>query len=288
LLRFSCLKYSIIIVLIILTSAGTIHSRPDLEELILKLQTEDPDKQKEIFDNILLLITDIDPVIAQKQAKRLLNLTKKIPDLYCYNHVLLFYARYGSYEEQKNNAKASILLAEQRNDLLLKAKSYGRLSEIYKENLQYDSMIILLFKARDIFRTLGDKKNEVNMLHDLGNIYFVAGLLDKAEYCFKEVYKLRGDLAAWKEWRKFVITNNFGLIESKRSNYDKAIFYYLKALNDMLADKNNIMGFSDSVRMVYLYSTLSEFYFTKKNMTVHGYIFQRHKNLIQFINILTL
>jgi len=264
-LRRKYFKSTVVLLMTALLFTSSVLGQSEYEFLFDTLTSESSTNQKEIVDKLLTILSDLEPSIAEKQTERLLKLTVKFSDLYCYNIVLLFSTRFGTIDERKNKLRASINLADDRDDLNLKAKAFISLSEIYQEEVRYDSVIVMILKARDIFRNTKNLDEEVTLLQKLGDIYFVASLFDKAEYYYNEVLKLKGDPSQWFLWRKFVITNNFGLIERERKNYDKAIYYFKKALDEMLSDKKFIMSYSDTSRLIYSHTNLARFYLSKKD-----------------------
>lgn len=242
---------------------GDSFSQSDVDKLIDYLQKTDTNNQKVVFNKIITAISDIDHAQSKQYVEKLLKITSEFEDKYLYNQTRIFYTRFGPLDENKNILNSIIKLSEENNDLELMINALQRLIELYQQDLRYDSVVIATIKLRNLYQKMNKQNEIVIIIHQLGDLYFHAGLLDKAENFYKEVIRLKGDPIAWFNWRKFVITNNFGLIERERKNYDKAIEYHKKALNELLIDKKYIMNVSDSIRMLHSYTTISNLYFLK-------------------------
>jgi tetratricopeptide (TPR) repeat protein len=97
----------------------------------------------------------------------------------------------------------------------------------------------------------------VTVLHKIGDLFYAANLLNEAEAYYKEVLQFKGNPFDWSNWRKFVIRNNFGLIERKRGNYYKAKNHFTTAVT-YLPGKGKSFSAADSVRITYSYLNLAE------------------------------
>lgn len=244
---------------------GDSFSQTDVDKLIDYLQKTEANNQKVVFSKIITAISDIEPTQSKQYAEKLLKITSEFENKYLYNLTRIFYTRFGTLDENKNILNSIVKLSEEYNDLDLMVEALQRLIEVYQQDLRYDSVVIATIKLRSLYQKMNKQNEIVVVLHQLGDLYFHAGLLDKAENYYKKVLSLKGDPIAWFNWRKFVITNNLGLVERERNNYDKAIEYHKKALGELLIDKKYIMNVSDTIRMLHSYTTISNLYFRKED-----------------------
>ena len=149
------------------------------------------------------------------------------------NRDTLFSISYKFYNNQdwKNFNKAyNILLvnATSSNDSLNLAKAYRYKANYLKKIQSYDSSFYYYRKAEKIYFNKKDDKNAANILFNKSLVQYNVGdflgaelSLSKAFYTFKntdEKEKLYG------------VLNQLGLVYTELKEYDKAIFYYNKAL----------------------------------------------------------
>ncbi|MFH1194363.1 MAG: helix-turn-helix domain-containing protein [bacterium] len=211
-------------------------------------------------------MTDTDPKESKKYTERLLKITIKLPDRYYYIRTLLFYAIFPPKVELRNKTLIAYNLAADMGNEELMARALFNLSEYYIFQMQYDSATICLLGAKEHFKKNNSLENEVQVMHQLGNIFYAAGIYDRAEKYFKEVIKLKGHPEQWFNWRKFVMTIDLGLIEKQRKQYDSAIFYFKKSLSDLLSDHNHVLNVTDTIRMVYSNVNLASLYILKNDL----------------------
>ncbi|NTW34342.1 MAG: tetratricopeptide repeat protein, partial [Bacteroidetes bacterium] len=237
-----------------------------IENLFNNLEGLDKAAQRDYIEKILNKIGDEDINIAKKHTEQLLKITSGFGDLYCYIMTLIFYSRYGSLNEKMEVCYSAHNLVMDYGDDYLTANSFDALAEKYQLKEQYDSALICVLKSRDLFNGLGLKEKEVTSIHKMADIFYHTGLYDKAEKLYREIMIIKGDNKAWNEWRKYVITNNLGLIENKRMNYNKAFEYFQTALNNLFAERIFVLNNGDSVRMVNSYLLLTDASINKNNI----------------------
>ncbi|MBM4176111.1 MAG: helix-turn-helix domain-containing protein [Ignavibacteria bacterium] len=247
----------------LITSASFCQSQ--YENLLKKFQAAPVSEQKEIFEKIILGLFDSDTTISRGETERLLKVTKKMNDQYYYIRTFLFYAGFARSISQRNNYITGYKLASDFGDKMLMADAMSGLSNYYYQNMQYDSAAICILQARELYKENNTSEREAAVIHQIGNLFFSAELYDRAEIYFKEVMRIKGHPFQWFNWRKFVMTNNLGLIEKARKNYDKAIFYFDDALQELIASNKDAFNVSDTIRMVYSYVSLASLYILKRD-----------------------
>lgn len=209
------------------------------------------------LDSLMNYIGELDTASGNKLTKKLLAITARFNDPYCYIKTSAFSARFGSIHERTERIYQAYNLAKEYNKKNLIAYTLVILSEICQERNIFDSTMICVILAKDLFYELGDSYPLVTVLHKIGDLFYAANLLNEAEAYYKEVLQLKGNPFDWSDWRKFVIRNNFGLIERKRGNYYKAKNHFTTAVT-YLPGKGKSFSAADSVRITYSYLNLAE------------------------------
>ncbi len=110
---------------------------------------------------------------------------------------------------------------------------------IFKEKGMYDSLLVSLLKAKDIYEEDSHPNELVIILHTTADLYFRVKLYDKARKLYLKIMELKGDRAEWKFWRHVVILNNLGLIEKEKARYGQALIYFKKSYDLIKADSSS-------------------------------------------------
>jgi len=136
------------------------------------------------------------------------------------------------------------------------------ISYYYFKKEQYDSAMINILLARDIYEELGDEVALVTVLHTIGDLYYHSNLFSEAETVYKEVQRRKGDPAAWSEWRNITILNDLGLIELKRRNFQEALKYFL---NTLKSKERKINDTRNLIALSYIQRQIAETYYLMGN-----------------------
>jgi|GEM_PF-1776897 len=246
-------------------NSNTAYGQTFIDNQLMRLIKAKDEDQPKILHEIFTFIDSEAPECIDNYAKKIISITSNFEDKYCFNHALIYFGRFGKPEERKALIRTGIEIAKDRQDLRTIAGAQILLGEIYQEVGHLDSAAILILDARNIYAELNDQSLSVTFTHKLGDLFYSANLLDRAKIYYDEVRRLKGDQKAWFDWRKFVITNNLGLIERKKKNYNIAIQYFNHALQKLLTDKKNILNRADTVRMTRSYIYLAQTYSLKEN-----------------------
>ncbi len=276
-------NFIILIVLILVlafnVTAGT-QDEKGIEERISRLL-----QNKIEFDSLKTIIKEMihtwDTNYLCIQLDKIIAATSK--DENSKSHVLALIA-YGQCRTKKTmprlNEAYRIALKNNYTDLL--AHTLDTKGVIFKEKGMYDSLLVTLLEAKDIYEENANTKALVPILHSTADLYFRGKFYDKAEALYLKILEQKGDQAEWEFWRNTVILNNLGLIEIKRAHYGKALDYFKKAYNIIIADSTisrfgmamgyNILRFSDCYlrmgkdRLASLYYDKSLPYVVKNKM----------------------
>ena len=232
----------------------TIHSQ-SIESRINKLSYVDisivsDSTSKICWDIYLLPSSEAKPLV-----KKILSATKQIN----INTYLVAQQLAAKYEGKNflNKLDSIYSIAEKEKLYQHMGWTYEAKSDYYKQTGKYDSSMICILKARDLYELGGFTDDLVTVLHTIGDLYYTVDLLNEAELNYREVVRLQGENSQWEHWRKRVIRNNFGLIEAKRNNIDAAIDSFKISINEVQS-KNE--GLIDSIALSYMYSRLADYY----------------------------
>ncbi len=230
--------------------AQSIYNRIDslkyMDETVL------PDSIRKICWDIYLR----EPDVSNGYVEYLLSTTERInPEAYL--NALAFSATY------MDSGKIRMLdtiyyLAKNENLLRIMAWTYEAKSEYYKNHEKYDSAMVSILRARDLYEEGNYIDDLVTVMHTTGDLYYAAGEYNEAEKIYRRIQQMKGAPDQWERWRKRTIRNNLGLIEIKRGNYEKARELFHISLREVTQRNSGII---DSVAIAYIYSRLSDIYF---------------------------
>ncbi|MHC1737923.1 MAG: helix-turn-helix domain-containing protein [Ignavibacteriaceae bacterium] len=255
----------LVLITFVLTVVNLTHAQPDFDKLFNSLKNAEKGEQRVLIDSVLRLLVGLDVNSGEKLTEKLLQITSSFEDSYPYIKVLAFQYRFGNNNERTESIYKAYRLAKKENDKQLIAHTLVILGENCQRREIYDSTMICVLMANELYEELGDNTSQVVILHKLGDLFYEANLLNKAGFYYNKVMQLKGDDFDWLEWRKFVITNNLGLIETRRGNLQKAYYFFQSALMDLLKSKQDNLNSSDSVRIVHSYLSLAENTINSKN-----------------------
>jgi AraC-like DNA-binding protein len=219
--------------------------------------------QKSLLDSMYFL-TETFERLPTKNAKiyteRMLPILKKRNTEY-YLLLISFYSKFAD-SSCYQLLDEGILIAKKENMERLEGILFISKSHRFKTDRGYDSSMVYLLKARDLFKKLDNEADLVDVLHLLGDLYYASGLYDTAEKYYREIMVRKGDLYQWNKWRADVIHDNLGLIEKKRGNYPEAARYFNKTLEKLSCPYQTLR---DSMMGAYLESELADIYFLAKD-----------------------
>jgi len=136
---------------------------------------------------------------------------------------------------------------------------YETKSNYFREQGKLDSSMVYILKARDLAKT--DDINEyIVILHQIGDIYYSVNMYDNALKYYNLVDSLKGDPVSWKSWRKWVVSNNIGLIDIAKGDYDKALSRFEAYYNSLPAP---LKTYSDSLAMCYVSRKIGDILYDK-------------------------
>jgi len=129
------------------------------------------------------------------------------------------------------------------------AASYGQLANNSISNENYPSAIAYLKKARRIYMDSDKMENQIIIVTNLGEAYRLAGYLDSATTCFKEVVESSRPIR--DDYIQGYSLGNLGMIYAEQNKFDLAKTNLNKAIL-------TLTGFGDSYSTCVYLATLGE------------------------------
>jgi len=212
------------------------------------------DSQKALFPKLISPLLQCDTSFQRKELEKVVQLTSNYTSrngAEVAGYALLYLAFNGAPDKKLAILKKAYRIADEYDLYLLMGSLKANMSDAFKEKNNYDSAMVYLLQARTFIEKAEDKYEQAAIIHRIGDFYFYANLLDKAEASYKEVLELKGDPASWKTFRYVVINNNLGEIENKRNNFNKGEKYFQKSLNHIFTYTGGKFLRDDSVRIAY-------------------------------------
>ncbi len=112
----------------------------------------------------------------------------------------------------------------------LEARNLYERGEQLLNEARYDSSITLLSRAAEYYEKAGNRTDLARSYNLLSTNYRILSRLDESERLAGKVLDLLQDESADLPMQKIRALNNFGLIETERSNFKEAIAYFEDAL----------------------------------------------------------
>lgn len=212
------------------------------------------DSQKALFPKLISPLLQCDTTFQRKELEKIVQLTSNYSSrtgAEVAGYALLYLAFNGTPDKKLAILNKAYLIADKYELYSLMGSLKANMSDAFKEKNNYDSAMVYLLQARTFIEKAEDKYEQAAIIHRIGDFYFYANLLDKAEASYREVLKLKGAPDSWKTFRYVVINNNLGEIENKRNNFNKAEEYFRKSLNHIFTYNGGNFLKDDSVRIGY-------------------------------------
>ena len=229
---------SVILLMFAFGKTSNAQSKSNIEKRVSNLLNS-----KIEFDSLKIIIKDMvhltDTAFYREQLEKIIKATSKEKNSKTYLFSLKAYG-------QLNNSKTlpylneAYKIAKENNyeDLLLDI--IDTKGTVFKERGMYDSLFVMLLKAKDIYEKSNNEKELVITLHATADLYYNLKLYDSAEKIYLEILKRKGDLSEWKFWRNVVIVNDLGLIAMDQGKYNKALRYFNESLDIIKKDSSSL------------------------------------------------
>jgi len=124
----------------------------------------------------------------------------------------------------------------------------------FKKSGHYDSAMIYTLKARDHAIKNKNIEQQANTLTLLGDLYYAAGVYEKARPFYLDAQRIKGNEDSWQNWRRRVLRNNLALIDIQTGNYNQAVELLLDSRKEV---GNKTANYIDSVALAYILGRLA-------------------------------
>ncbi len=147
----------------------------------------------------------------------------------------------------------------------------------FKNEKVFDSSFYYYINAEKLYYKTNDKQNYANVLLNKGIVQYNAGDFLGAELTLAKTYRIIKNSDNSK--KLYEVLNSLGNVSDGLKDYDKAIFYYNKALNLILIDKEDI-----NHHKAILYNNIG---FTYQNIGKHDLAIENFLNGLTDKNLRT-
>jgi len=232
-LRFFAVQSILIINLFIIQKWGFAQTNTSILDSLEAKLTENISSQTELEIKIILMreYEDLSPAQSKKYAKEALELSQKLQNL---EQEALAYGHLGQLEWKKGNLSEALTyhricleIAQKHHFIKAKGLAFLNLGNIYG-NLK-DRLLALEYfhQANLIFQEIGDTRNTLLMLNNIGWQHVILENYDSAEYIFHQAIPL-----AHQERSRILpyLYDNLGESFFFKKQYNKAIPYLQKSL----------------------------------------------------------
>ncbi len=190
----------------------------------------------EKIDKLILLadsINDFYPdsciILAQEALQLARHIGSKEHIAKAHNRIALGYILERGFQEASAHYDSSIYYAKNAHNYKLDVKNLVGKTEIYKENFQYDSALILLEKAKKIALEHNYQSAMGNIYNNMANIFNNEGNNNEA---IKNYIKAAEIFREQKYWMAVAIAyQNIGIINTQIKNYKAGIEYFKLAVD---------------------------------------------------------
>ena len=198
-----------------------------------------------------------DPVKAIGYAREALNLGTTIDDrkgtAAAYNNIGVAYRNQGALDKSLEYYISSLKIYEAIGNKEGIATTKNNISNIYSIKGDYSNALKFLEESNKLLAELNDQQKLVGSLNNLGILNNNLRLFDQAMANFTESYKLSEKLG-----NPFPDPlNNIGNVYFKQNNYQRAVEYYLRAL-ELERESNNRLGMLNSLANIGIVYTKAE------------------------------
>lgn len=217
--------------------------------------------QNTLVDSILANIDKEHVNSAKKNIDKLLQITAASDFQWGNIRTAIYSAhRFGLLPNRIGLLNQAISRAEKDGFQDLVAQAEQVKGNLYTDNNLFDSAMVATLHAMELFEKMHDGYGLIAEKHTIADLYYYAGNYDRAELLYKEIMQKHGNPDAWERWRRIVITNDLGLIEKRRGNYQKAVNFFRTSESYILRKPEHQLSFDDSSHLAYIYNQLAEIF----------------------------
>lgn len=167
------------------------------------------------------------------------------------NRIAQAYYYSDSIEQSEKISRQLLLLARQKDSTKQEANAYFQLGQIAKEKGNSDSALILMNKALELRKIIGDQRDIAKTYNGIGLLYYEMANYQESFDCFTKEIKIKellNDL-----YGLAVAYMNFGYMQINMSNYQPALEQFQNALKtfEQIGNQEGIARTCNGIGMVY-------------------------------------
>jgi tetratricopeptide (TPR) repeat protein len=212
-----------------------------VDSLMAVLDTARLERKVKTLNELFRAYQQSDPVKAIGYTREALNLASEIDDrrgmAAAYNNLGVAYRNQGALDKALQYYMKALRIFEQLNNKEGIASTKSNIATIYSIKKDYALALKYFNEAHSLFIELNDKQKIIASLNNLGNINSDMQLQEKALKYYSEAWQL--SLEAGKPFADPLV--NMGNVYFRQGNYQRAIEFYLKAL-ELERNQNNRLG----------------------------------------------
>ncbi|MDH4059046.1 MAG: tetratricopeptide repeat protein, partial [Cyclobacteriaceae bacterium] len=229
----------------------------NIDSLMVVLDTAKNEQKVKTLNELCRAYMQFDPVKAVGYAREALNAGTEINDARgtaaAYNNIGVAYRNQGALDKALEFYINALKLYETLQNKEGIASAKNNISTIYSIKGDYASALKFLEESHKILTEINDEQKLVGSLNNLGNLNNNLELYENAMNNFSESYALSEKLG--KPFPDPL--NNIGNVFFKQNNFQRAIEYYLKAL-ELERSVNNRLGMLNTLANIGIAYTKAE------------------------------
>jgi len=238
------IKRMVLFFLLALIPFCSLYSQMD--SLMAALDTAKNERKVKVLNELFRATIQADPVKAIGYTREALNLATDINDqkgmAASYNNLGVAYKNQGALDKSLEYYIRSLKIYEKLDNKEGIGTTKNNIASIYSIKGDYGQAMKYMEEAYAQFVAIDDKTKIVGTLNNLGNLNSDLQLYEKAMRYYSEAYQLSAKLGhAYSD-----PMNNTGNVYFRNGNYQRAIEFYLKAL-DIQREENDRMGMLNTI-----------------------------------------
>ena len=203
----------------------------DAVELAKKL--DDKSKSDAEYKLGIVYSCQSDDIQALNCFNKSLENSKKASYLYgtfrALNGIAQSYFYLDSLEKSEKISRQLLALAKEKDSIKHEANAYFQLGQVCKKKENSDSALVLMNKALELRKKIGDNFDIAITYNGLGQLYYEIADYTKAKECYKKEIEIKDALN--EPDRLAIACYNFGNLLLNLGDYQFALEQYQKALN---------------------------------------------------------
>ncbi len=253
-MKFNCLKYCCLVLVLLLTNLS--HAQIDSLENELIAMPNDSLKVESLLDMVKQMRRSRNRGKADEFQQRACKLSDEIGykkgNVICANYAGITARNQGNYVEALEHHEKALVLCREINDRYLISVTLNNMGTVYRRLDNYEKALECHIESLDIAKLMRNQKGIAVSLNSIGNIYLMRQEYDKALETFEECIKIES-----RQNNKLGVAinlNNIGYIYDGKGELEKALNYYQRSLavnQEILSKKGLAISYNDIGRIKF-------------------------------------